>query len=151
MWFAGLLTIKRATALRGQTVAYLYPGRFWGLTVPLLLPLLPPSPHTSTSFLQCSAHPRHRRFPEAPKLHGVQQVSFLTLLPWDSWSEVKLPSRVQLYLRPVDCILAGSSVHGIFQARILEWVAISSFRGSSLPRDRTRVSCTAGRLYRRSH
>ena len=35
----------------------------------------------------------------------------------------------------------GSSVHGIFQARILEWVAISSSRGSSRPRDQTRVSC----------
>ena len=35
----------------------------------------------------------------------------------------------------------GSSVHGIFQARILQWVAISSSRGSSQPRDRTYVSC----------
>ena len=35
----------------------------------------------------------------------------------------------------------SSSVHGIFQARILEWVATSSSRGSSWPRDRTRVSC----------
>ena len=39
----------------------------------------------------------------------------------------------------------GSSVHGILQARRLEWVAISFFRGSSQPRDRTRVSCIAGR------
>ena len=44
----------------------------------------------------------------------------------------------------MDCSLSGSSAHGIFQARILEWVAISSFRGSSRPRDQThisRVSC----------
>ena len=41
---------------------------------------------------------------------------------------------------PTDCSLPGSSVHGIFQARILEWVAISFSRGSSRPRDRTRVS-----------
>ena len=41
----------------------------------------------------------------------------------------------------MDCIPPGSSVHGIFQARILEWIAISSFRGSSWPRDRTCVSC----------
>ena len=34
----------------------------------------------------------------------------------------------------------GSSVHGIFQARILEWIAISCSRGSSLPRDQTHVS-----------
>ena len=35
----------------------------------------------------------------------------------------------------MDCSLMGSSVHGIFQARILEWVAILSSRGSSQPRD----------------
>ena len=40
---------------------------------------------------------------------------------------------------PIDCILPGSSVRGILQARILEWVAIP-FSRSSLPRDRTRVS-----------
>ena len=39
--------------------------------------------------------------------------------------------------------LPGSSVHGIFQARILEWFAISFSRGSSWPRDWTQVSCTA--------
>ena len=42
---------------------------------------------------------------------------------------------------PIDCSLSGSSVHGIFPGKILEWVAISSSRGSSWPRDRTRVSC----------
>ena len=40
---------------------------------------------------------------------------------------------------PLDCSPPGSSVHGIFQARILEWIAISSSRGSSRPRDRNRV------------
>ena len=42
---------------------------------------------------------------------------------------------------PMDCGLRGSSVHGILQATILEWVAISSSRGSSQPRDWTRISC----------
>ena len=41
---------------------------------------------------------------------------------------------------PMDCGLPGSSIHGIFQARILEWVAIPFSRGSSWPRDRTCVS-----------
>ena len=41
---------------------------------------------------------------------------------------------------PMDWSPAGSAVHGILQARKLEWVAISSFRGSSQPRDQTRVS-----------
>ena len=44
-------------------------------------------------------------------------------------------------LRPHYCSLPGFSVHGIFQARILEWVAISSSRGSSQPRDQTHISC----------
>ena len=48
---------------------------------------------------------------------------------------------------PVDCNPPGSSVHGIFQARISEWVAISSFRGSSQPKDRTQVSRTTGRFF----
>ena len=43
--------------------------------------------------------------------------------------------------------LPGSSVHGIFQARVLEWIAISFSRGSSRPRNRTRVSRTAGRCF----
>ena len=42
---------------------------------------------------------------------------------------------------PMDCSPPGSSVHGILQARILEWVVIS--REPSQPRDRTRISCTA--------
>ena len=41
---------------------------------------------------------------------------------------------------PIDCSLSGSSVHGVLQARILEWVARPSSRGSSQPRDRTSVS-----------
>ena len=44
---------------------------------------------------------------------------------------------------PVDCSPPGSSVQGILQARILEWVAISSSRGSSQPRNQTHVSCLA--------
>ena len=46
---------------------------------------------------------------------------------------------------PMDCSPPGSSVHGICQARILEWVAISFSRESSQPRDPTHVSCSAGR------
>ena len=47
---------------------------------------------------------------------------------------------------PLDYSLPGFSVHGIFQARILKWIAISSSRGSSWPRDRICVSCIASRL-----
>ena len=48
---------------------------------------------------------------------------------------------------PMDYSPPGFSIHGIFQARVLEWVAISFSRGSSWPRDRTQVSCIAGRCF----
>ena len=51
---------------------------------------------------------------------------------------------------PLDCNRPGSSVHGIFQARILEWVAVSSSRGFFQPRNRTLISCiscTTGRFF----
>ena len=47
----------------------------------------------------------------------------------------------------MDCSLPGSSVHGILQARILEWVAIPFSRGSFQPRDQTQFSYTAGRFF----
>ena len=47
---------------------------------------------------------------------------------------------------PMDYSPPGSSVHGILQAKILEWVAISFFRGSSWSRDRTLISCIGGRI-----
>ena len=48
---------------------------------------------------------------------------------------------------PMDCSPPGSSIHGILQARILEWVSISFSRGSSQPRDRTQVSRIGGRRF----
>ena len=49
---------------------------------------------------------------------------------------------------PMDCSPPGSSsVHGILQARILEWVAISFSKGSSWPRNWTRISCLVGRFF----
>ena len=60
----------------------------------------------------------------------------------------KVKTEVAQSCDPMDYSLPGSSVHGIFQARILERVAISFSRGSSRPRDRTQVSCMM--LYRLS-
>ena len=51
---------------------------------------------------------------------------------------------------PTDPSLSGSSVHGDSQARMLEWAAMSSSRGSSQPRDRTQVSCTGASLIAQS-
>ena len=47
----------------------------------------------------------------------------------------------------MDCSLPGSFAHGILQARILEWVAVPFSRESSQPRNRTQVSCIAGRFF----
>ena len=68
-----------------------------------------------------------------------------TLHVYESESEVA--QSCPTLCHPVDCSPPGSSVHGILQARILEWVAISFSRGSSWPRDRTQVSCIAGRHF----
>ena len=48
---------------------------------------------------------------------------------------------------PLDRCPPGSSVHGILQARILEWIAMPSSRGFSQPRDRTQVYCIAGGFF----
>ena len=61
-----------------------------------------------------------------------------------------LPQLCLTLCDPLDWSPAGSSVHGILQARILEWVVMPSFRGSSWPRDQTHVSyisCLAGRFF----
>ena len=64
------------------------------------------------------------------------------------WSEVKwICSVVSDSCNPMDSSRPGSSIHGILHARILEWVAMSFCRGTSLPRDRTRVSRIAGRCF----
>ena len=59
----------------------------------------------------------------------------------------QLLSHIQLFCNRMDCSPLDSSVHGILQARILQWVAISFSRESSRPRDRTHVSCIAGRFF----
>ena len=51
----------------------------------------------------------------------------------------------------IDYSPPGSSIHGIFHARILEWVAISSSRGSFWPRNQTCIFCIAGRYFLLSH
>ena len=70
----------------------------------------------------------------------------------NNFKKLKLVTQSCLTLcDPMDCSPPGSSVHGILQARILECIAIPFSRGSSQPRDRTQVSCIAGRLYLMSH
>ena len=63
----------------------------------------------------------------------------------ESYVEVKSLSRVWLFVTL--CSPPGSPVHGILQARVLEWIAISFSRASSRPRDWTQFSCIAGRRF----
>ena len=88
---------------------------------------------------QYSAHQRlqqHLRF--LPALAAI-------FIWWESESEVA--QSCPTLCDPMDCSPADSLVHGIFQAWILEWVAISFSRGSSRPRDQTRVSHIVGRCF----
>ena len=64
-----------------------------------------------------------------------------------SESESEIAQSCPTLCDPMDCSPPGSSVHEIFQARLLEWVAISFPSRSSQPRDRTRVYHTAGRCF----
>ena len=61
--------------------------------------------------------------------------------------KVKVPQSCLTLYDLMDCSPPGSSVHGSFQARILEWVAIPFSRGSSPSRVETWVFCTAGRFF----
>ena len=70
-------------------------------------------------------------------------MSFSLFLSWES----ELAQLCPTLCDPMDYSLPGSSVHGIFQARVLEWVAISFFRVSSRPRNRTQVSHIVGRCF----
>ena len=72
-------------------------------------------------------------------------LKYWSVLRWKSESEVA--QSCLTLCDPVDCNLPGFSVHGIFQARVLEWVAISVSKGSSWLRDWTWVSCITGRRF----
>ena len=74
---------------------------------------------------------------------------YLLVSKWLNWNELKVKV-TQSFLTlcdPMDHSLPVSSVHGILQARILEWVAVPFSRGFSQPRDQTQVSRIAGRHF----
>ena len=70
----------------------------------------------------------------------------LKFLYWTWMGKVKVKVKVA-QLCPTLCNSMDYTVHGILQARILEWVAFPSSRGSSKPRDRTQVACIAGGFF----
>ena len=71
----------------------------------------------------------------------------VTLIWLSVRSKVKVAWSCSTLCNSMDCSLPGFSVHGILQARILEWVAIPFSRGSSQPRDQTQVSHTVGGFF----
>ena len=83
--------------------------------------------------------------------HYLPKASVGSLLLCLSYSPLQSESEVTqscpTLCDPMDCSLSGSSVHEIFQARVLDWIVISFSRGSSRPRNRTRVSHIAGRRF----
>ena len=66
---------------------------------------------------------------------------------WTVKSESKVAQLCLTLCNPMDCSLPGSSVHETFQARVLEWVAISFSRESSWPKDQTQVSSITDRYF----
>ena len=71
---------------------------------------------------------------------------FCSVLPVPLKVKVLVAQLCPTLCHPMHCSLPGSAVHGIFQGRIPEWVAIPFSRGSSPPRDQTWVSCIVGRF-----
>ena len=83
-----------------------------------------------------------------PLMNILLSRSSFDIGPWNFYHFVCLVAQsCPTHCDPRDCSPPGSSVHGISQARILEWVAMLSSRGSLQPRDWTQVSCKAGRFF----
>ena len=94
------------------------------------------------------------KYPLKWQYYGYSYLKLLGLFPFYSGGSgasclqlVCVNCSVVTLCDPMDCSPPGSSVHGILQARILEWVAIPSSRGFSQPRDQTWVSYTASRFF----
>ena len=125
------------------------------------LPLLPPSPAlqegtgVTLPTWHIKTHSRERQTPEPEDV--PHQETIVTYGGHGIWNSclAKTSSLRNLYVsaqscrilcNPISCGPPGSPVHGILQARILEWVAISSSRGSSQPRDQTHIACIGRRI-----
>ena len=113
----------------GKANFHLCPLRLFSKACEAACLLLSPLPVSCISISPCT------RFP-------LSRFSLITVFPSPSPMCMRAKS-LQSYptlCDPRDCSPPGSSLHGILQARILEWVAMPSSRGSSQPRDRTHVS-----------
>ena len=96
--------------------------------------------HKSVSSSLCALHKEHRPIP---------QTRVTLSFPACVWAQV-IQSCLILF-DSMGCSPPSSSVHGIPSARILEWVAMPSSKGSSRSRNQTRVSCIAGGFFTTEH
>jgi len=111
-------------------VTWVYFGTItWKLPGPFL-PAPHPLPHHAGSLTNFSR--------KAGSVHGSE----LGSVNFNAWKKVKVAQSCLTLCHPTDY-----TVHGILEARILEWVAVPFSKGSSQPRDRTQVSRLAGRLF----
>ena len=124
------------------------PGKNTGGGCHFLLQGIFPTQESNPGLLHCSQilyRLSHQGSPTGKARGGWSQVfSF----PCISGAVLCLVAQLCLILcDPIACSSPGSSVHGILQARILEWVAIPSSRKSFQPRNQTQVSCIAGEFF----
>ena len=123
---------------KGRTVLYLL----------LLLKLF--SHHRKSSVTVTQTHNVHSKFCDRHNkdrnVNKIVHFKFSDFVLFEACMDPQSLSCVRLFCDPVDYSLPGFSVLGIFQERILEWVAISSSRGSSWPRDQTQVSSIGRRI-----
>ena len=115
--FSGGSVVKNLPANAGDTGSIPDPGRPHIAAEPLRL---------CTTTAEPVLEPRSRSYWRRP----------LDLQP-SLWNKSEVAQSCPTLCNPLDCSLSGSSVHGIFQATVLEWIAISFSRGSSQPRART--------------
>ena len=134
---ASLSITNSRNSLKLTSIESVMPSSHLILCRPLLL--LPQSLPASESF------PMSQLFASGGQSTGVSALASFLPENTQDWSPLEwtVSQSCPTLCNPTDCSLLGSSVHGILQARILEWIAISSSRGSSWPRDRTHLSCAS--------
>ena len=149
MWVCKYLIPCHPTAANSKGSSLEHPGGFYrplrGFNLALLFPLPFPTeenwPHHRIERTILTRLPLYQIPPEVQWFPGFHVQFVLNVLSTQSYPTLS---------NPMDCSPQGSSVHGIFQVRILELVAISYPRGPSQPRDRTHISCIscrAGRFF----
>ena len=139
-WFGGRWTTNKSCNhfITWFVLVMVYSELFWnhlrsitGLSKWVIVPML----FQNSSYLSCHV------------LHvATTLLTYLLVVTVSVCRTVLVAQSCLTLCDPTNCSLPGFSVHGILQAKILEWIAIPFSRGTSQPRDRTLVSCLAGKF-----